>query len=130
LFAKLIPGLTQLDKDLDELSARLEKTEKSLKAQPMVNGEVASGIVLDGLVLNGFVQAGRRGLEQWRSIQDTGMNLEAEASSVMLFKSAYDCWRVMSDLSKRNDMLALHRNLISDLNLKNPPDLLLQNSLA
>jgi len=120
LFAELRPGLARLDKDLVELNDRLKTTERRLNAQPMVNGEVASGIVVDGVVLNGFVQAGRRGLEQWRSIQDTGMNLEAEASSVMLFKSAYDCWRVMNDLSKRIDMLALHEKLIQDL--KKPPN--------
>jgi hypothetical protein len=128
LFETLTTGLAQLDQDLDELSARLSATERRLNAQPMVNGEVVSGIVVDGVVLNGFVQAGRRGLEQWRSIHDTGMNLEAEASSIMLFKSAFDCWRVMNDLSKRNDMLTLHLKLIEDL--KKPPDPPFQNSFA
>lgn len=115
LFAKLDAGLSTLLQDLNQLESRLVKTHDNLSQPSSAVGEAVKGGVTEGLLFAGGVQVGRRALELTQAVKATGMNFESAASSILMFKTAYDCWSMMQDQSQRTKTLGAHAESILDI---------------
>jgi hypothetical protein len=115
LFAKLNLGLSALDMDLEKLETRLLKTQEKLENPSNLTGQVVKGALTEGALLPGGVQVSRRALEIIPIVKSTGMNLESIASSILLFKTAFDCLGMLNGLNEGIDALHVHADTILDL---------------
>lgn len=115
LFEKLATGLNALADDFMELESRLLRAQEKLAVESSSTNEAIKGGLTEGLLSPGAVQVARRGLEQLPAVQSAGMNLESSASSILLFKTAYECWRMMNDVSERSAKLASHAEVILNI---------------
>lgn len=114
-FEKINQGLNLLDTDLTQVEERLHKAEEKLNNPSSGAAAAVRGGLAEGLVFAGGVQAGRRYLEFLPMVKAVGMNFESAASSIMMFKSAYDCWSMMKDQAVRTQALKEHSNNIFEI---------------
>jgi hypothetical protein len=121
LLNKLGTGLETLEADFDALEARLLKTQEKFEQPSSTAAQAIRGGLTEGFLFAGGVQASRRALEFIPAIQSVGMNLESAASSVMLFKTAYDSWKMINDVSQRSQTLKSHQDTILDLHSEIDP---------
>jgi hypothetical protein len=115
ILANIEDGLNTLMQDLDQLQERLESTQHKLENPSSASRQAVQGGLAEGLVFAGGVQGTRRALELLPAVKAAGMNFESAASSLMMFKSAYDCWSMMRDQAQRTQTLGIHTDSIFNI---------------